>query len=79
MAEKEFVPDANAATFGSIAALQGVVAALVASHPDKAALTQALHEEHEQTMVYLLASPMREAGIECFDATWKALVSDVKK
>ncbi|WP_028534436.1 hypothetical protein [Paludibacterium yongneupense] len=77
MSEKTHIrPDPEAATLGALAALQAAVRALVMTHPDQAALAQALRFENEATLVHLLSGPYRDTALEQFQAFAQSIDMD---
>lgn len=78
MAKKEeFIPDPSAAFFGSFAAIQAVLRALVQEHPDPARLLARLHDEKESSLAFLMNSPCPEAAIDVFESTIGTLIPNI--
>jgi hypothetical protein len=72
-------PNPEAATLGSFIATKTVLRALCTLHPERVRLLEALRQEHEETMSYLLARPFPEATIESYTNALVAIAPDVEQ
>lgn len=64
----------QAYSFGSNFALIGLIGALIATHPRKDLLAQALEAQKQYLLVSLTESNVPDHGLEAFHATWDRAV-----
>ena len=71
-------PVTNDVAFGMMTAIQVAIRALIASHPNPAALLEAFREEHEGTMAFLIAQDVPDSVIEVYHDTLQAISPDIQ-
>jgi len=64
----------QAGTFGSQAAMQAVLRAILTTHPDIDVLLRALKFEGEEALSLLLGMHVSDASLDAFRDTWNHLV-----
>lgn len=71
MNQNEEIQKLKADLAGAQMALGTAIRAIISTHPYPDALLDALHREHQETLVHLTTAPMPDRALESFHVTWE--------